>query len=59
MAQIEESLRVEPSLSRRALSLRVCEWLGWRAPNGRLKDVSCRKALVELHRRGLIMLPAP
>ncbi len=59
IAQIEKTLRIEPSLSRRALSLRVCEWLQWRAPNGRLKEVSCRKALLELHRRGLIALPAP
>ncbi len=59
IAQIEATLRVERSLSRRALSLRVCEWLQWRAPNGRLKEVSCRKALVELDRRGVIVLPAP
>jgi hypothetical protein len=56
-AQIEQILRAEPSLSRRALSLRVCDWLKWRAPNGTLKEVSCRKALLELDRRGLIMLP--
>ena len=58
IARIEETLRAEPSLSRRALSLRVCEWLQWRAPNGKLKEVSCRKALLELHRRGRITLPA-
>ena len=58
MARIEATVRSEPSLSRRALSLRVCEWLQWRAANGKLKEVSCRKALLELHRRGLITLPA-
>src|SRR5258705_767924 len=57
IVRIEETLRVEPSLSRRALSLLVCEWLQWRAPNGRRKEVSCRKALLELHRRGFIVLP--
>ena len=57
IAQIQQTVRVEPSLSRRTLSLRMCEWLQWRAPNGRLKEVSCRKALLELDRRGLIMLP--
>jgi hypothetical protein len=57
IARIEETLRAEPSLSRRVLSLRVCEWLQWRAPNGSLKEVNCRKALLELHRRGLIALP--
>jgi hypothetical protein len=58
IAQIGEILSANPWLSRRALSLRVCELLGWRAPNGKLKEVSCRKALLELHRRGLINLPA-
>ena len=51
-------LRSDPLLSRRAVSRRVCEWLGWRAANGRLKEVSCRKALLELDRQGLIVLPA-
>ncbi len=50
--------RANPSMSRRALSLRVCEKLQWRAPNGKFKEVSCRKALLELHRRKLITLPA-
>jgi hypothetical protein len=58
IAQIEETVRANPSLTRRGLSLRVCEWLQWRSINGRLKEVSCRKALLELNRRGLITLPA-
>ena len=57
IAQIEETIRANPTLSRHALSLRVCEWLQWRSINGRLKEVSCRKALLELNRRGLITLP--
>jgi hypothetical protein len=51
------AVKAEPNLSRRALSLRVCHWLDWRAANGRFQDVSCRKALLELHRRGRIRLP--
>jgi hypothetical protein len=43
--------------SRRALSLQVCAWMDWRSPNGRLKEVSCRKVLGALHRHGLIALP--
>ena len=58
IARIEATVRGESSLSRRALSLRVCEWLQWRSPNGKPKEVSCRKALLELHRRRLIPLPA-
>jgi hypothetical protein len=57
IARIEATVRGEPSLSRRALSLRVCEWLQWRSANGKPKEVSCRKALLELHRRGRIPLP--
>jgi hypothetical protein len=48
----------EPNLSRRALSRRVCQWLDWRAPNGQLKDMSCRVALGKLEERGLLELPA-
>lgn len=45
-----------PELSRSALSRRICEQLNWRAPNGRLQEVSCRKALVRLHAKGLVEL---
>jgi len=47
----------EPELTRSALSRRVCGWLEWLGDDGRPKEVSCRKALVELERRGLITLP--
>lgn len=49
----------EPALSRSVLSRRVCEWLDWRTPTGQVREVSCRKALVELERRGMIPLPPP
>jgi len=39
------------------LSRQVCEWMGWQAPNGKLQEMSCRKALVELERRGVVELP--
>jgi len=58
VAQIEGILRAEPALSRRALSRRACEVLDWRALNGKLQEVSCRKALLELERRAVITLPA-
>lgn len=57
LARIEATVGADRFLSRRALSLRVCEWLDWRGANGKLKEVSCRKALLDLHRRGLIPLP--
>ncbi len=58
IARIGEALRETPSLSRRALSLRVCDWMQWRSANGSPKEVSCRKALLGLHRRSLITLPS-
>jgi hypothetical protein len=47
-----------PSLSRRALSAKVCEAWGWRQPNGQLRDMICRGLMLELERQGWISLPA-
>jgi hypothetical protein len=43
--------------SRRALSREVCEHLGWRRADGKLKEMSCRVALLKLERCGEIRLP--
>jgi len=59
LAQIQQTVDQDPSLSRRALSQRICEWLDWRSANGRLKDMSCRKALVKMQTLGIIHLPQP
>jgi hypothetical protein len=56
--RIAATVEADPSISRRALSRQVCEWLDWRSPDGRLRDVGCRKALLELQRRGSVKLPA-
>lgn len=58
IAWITKILRDDTPMSRRALSLRVCEKMQWQTANGKLKEVSCRKAMLELHRRKLITLPA-
>ena len=50
--------RAQPGISRRQLSLRVCEWLNWHNAAGRAQEMSCRKTLAQLQRRGLIELPA-
>lgn len=57
MAKITETLKTEPYISRRQLSRRICEWMNWRSPNGKPREVSCRKALLELHHRKFIVLP--
>jgi hypothetical protein len=55
--QIQQTVTCEPSISQLELSRRVCQWLDWRSPNGRLKDMSCRKALAKLEQQGIIQLP--
>lgn len=57
VARIHALVRAEPSISRRALSRRVCEWLDWRSPSGRLREMSCRKSLCALERQGVLDLP--
>ena len=57
IGRISAVLAAEPEISRRELSRRVCRWLDWRSPNGKLKDMSCRTALLKLNDRGVIKLP--
>ena len=47
----------DPALNRAALSRVVCERLDWRKPDGGLKDMSARVALLRMHREGVIALP--
>jgi hypothetical protein len=46
-------------MSRAGLSRKVCEHFAWRKPDGGLKDMACRVAMLEMERDGLIRLPAP
>ena len=57
LERIRAQVRTEPEISRRQLSLRVCEWMDWNNAAGRAQEMSARKALATLHRRGLIELP--
>jgi len=45
-----------PGISRRELSKRVCQEFGWRKPDGGLKDMSCRVALLRMQKDGLVQL---
>ena len=56
---IRAMIAEDPSRHRLALSRLVCERLDWRRPNGELKDMSCRVAMLRMHRDGLIRLPPP
>ena len=55
---IKETIKQEPKISHSALFIPqgVCGWLNWRSPNGKLCDLSCRKALLKLDRRDIIEL---
>jgi len=57
--RIRATIESDPAISRRALSLRVCEWLNWKSPNGKPKEMSCRVALLKLQREGHLSLPEP
>jgi hypothetical protein len=47
-----------PTMLRTPLSRRLCELFAWTKPNGELKDMSCRVALLRMQADGLITLPA-
>jgi len=57
LEHIQQLVDENPDISRRALSRRVFELLEWRHPDGRLKDMSCRKALLRLHKTGTLRMP--
>ncbi len=57
--QVRGILRAHAGASRQQLSYRVCEALDWRKADGRLKDMSCRVALLRLYSEGLIEVTAP
>jgi hypothetical protein len=56
---IRELLAVCPPLSRYQLSREICKGLNWRRPDGALKDMSCRVALLRMQADALITLPTP
>lgn len=57
--RIQEAQRANPQWTRCRLAREVCQWMDWRSAVGKLKEMSCRKALLKLHRRGRITLPVP
>lgn len=57
IAHIDFLIQKDPDLSMRKLSRQVCEEMQWRGENGRLKEMSCRKALLKLQDKGRVKLP--
>lgn len=56
---IDDLISKEPTITRAALSRKVCDLLSWFRPDGRRKDMSCRVALIRLEKKGLLILPKP
>jgi hypothetical protein len=56
---IRQVLAGQAQLSRAGLSRAVCEQLTWRRPDGRLKEMSCRVAMLRMAKDALITLPPP
>lgn len=52
-------ISTQPEANRAQLSRQVCRELKWLKPDGRLKEMSCRVAMLRMQKSGLIALPAP
>lgn len=59
LARIRALISASPSARRAELARLVCEAFDWRRPDGRLKEMCCRDAMIKMHRADLIILPPP
>jgi len=57
--QIRQIISTNPQASRASLSRLVCEKLNWQKIDGNLKEMSCRVAMLDMGRDGLVSLPEP
>jgi hypothetical protein len=57
LGRLQAAVDGDPGISRRVLSRRLCEWLDWRSPTGKLQQGSARKVIAELDRRRALRLP--
>lgn len=57
--QIRSLIKENPQFHRAKLSREVCQMLQWLKPDGKLKDMSCRVAMLRMQEDGLIELPEP
>lgn len=59
MATIQQLIDEDPARSRADISKRACQTLGWFKPDGGLKEMSARVAMLRMQADGLITLPPP
>jgi len=58
LQMIVRAIEDNPQVKRTPLSRLVCEQLNWRRPDGQLREMSCRVAMLRMQADGLITLPA-
>ena len=56
---IRDQIKRHPELNRATLSRLFCRHVGWLKHDGGLKEMSCRVAMLKLHRSNVIVLPLP
>ena len=59
MALLRALIATNPQPTRAALSREFCRRIGWVKPDGGLKDMMARVAMLAMHRDGVIALPLP
>jgi hypothetical protein len=59
LEEIRTLIANNPEFTRAKLSREVCRRLQWLKPDGKLKDMSCRVAMLRMEKNGLIRLPEP
>ena len=56
---LTKTLSGQKEISRESLARSFCQYAGWYKPDGGLKTMSCKVALLRLDKLGLLNLPAP
>jgi hypothetical protein len=59
LTRIRALIAEDPTRTRADLSRLACQSLHWLKPDGGLKDMSCRVAMLRMQKDGLIQLPPP
>ena len=57
LEQIRSLIKHNPKFNRTRISREVCRMFQWLKPDGKLKDMSCRVAMLHMERDELIQLP--
>jgi len=56
---LTQTISSQKGTCRESLARSFCQYAGWYKPDGGLKDMSCKLALLRLEKMGLLTLPAP